>query len=69
MNIFEAPNELTPLLKIHSIKEIELNANIEYTLKENLYYINIVTFFISFRVQACRDNENECGELELKVPN
>lgn len=41
MNIFEAPNELTPSLDIHSIKELELNANIEYTLKENLYYIDI----------------------------
>lgn len=28
-----------------------------------------VTFFISFRVQACMDNENECEELERKVPN
>lgn len=45
-----------------------------YTLKENMYFINdqmynIVTFFISFRVHPCMDNQNECGKHECKVTN
>lgn len=42
--------------------------NINQSLKENLYFINIchIISFI-FRVHACMDNENECGELEREV--